>query len=192
MGRKNRNWFPGAKLHITSRGIRRSPLFFEDEDYLEYLSLIAETKSRYPFILHTYCLMTNHTHLQLETIEFPPSTIMKHLNTKYAKYFNKKYDYSGHVFEKRYGAEFIDSRAYELDLSKYVHLNPVKAGIVNFPEDYPWSSYRAYLHKEESPLIDKHQILSYFPNSYFDNYESFIKSPVIDISNMEAELCGQK
>jgi REP element-mobilizing transposase RayT len=114
--------------------------------------------------------MSNHTHLQIETIEIPPSIIMKHLNTKYAKYFNKKYNYSGHVFEKRYGAEFIDSRAYELDLSKYVHLNPVKAGIVAFPEDYPWSSYRAYLQKEEFPLIEKQQILSYFPNPYFNSY----------------------
>jgi hypothetical protein len=80
----------------------------------------------------------------------------------------------------------------QLDLSKYVHLNPVKAGIVAFPEDYLWSSYRAYLQKEESPLIEKHQILSYFPNPYFNSYESFIKSPVIDLSNMEAELFGQK
>ncbi|MDV2687007.1 transposase, partial [Alkalihalophilus lindianensis] len=93
-------------------------------------SLLAETMNSYPFRLHAFCLMTNHTHLQIETMETPLSTIMKYLNMKYAKYVNKKYDFSGHVFEKRYGAELLDFPEYEIDVSKYIHLNPVAAGMV--------------------------------------------------------------
>lgn len=194
MARKLRSWFLGAKFHITSRGIRKLSLFYDDEDYLEYLSLLKETQCTYPFKLHTYCLMTNHTHLQLETIEIPPGPIMKNLNTKYAKYFNKKYEYTGHVFEKRYGAELIDSPDYELDVSKYIHLNPFKAGIVAAPEDYPWSSCRSYLLCEESPLIDKEQVFSYFPHPLFKNYEDFVKAPYLNptFPEMEGNLCGQK
>ena len=154
-------------------------LFYVDDDYLEYLNLLKETQVAYPFKLHTYCLMTNHTHLQLETLETPPALIMKNLNTKYAKYFNKKYEYTGHVFEKRYGAELIDSPDYELDVSKYIHLNPYKAGLVKTPEDYPWSSYRTYLHGEESPLIDAKQVLSYFPDPKAELYEKFVKAPFL-------------
>ncbi|MFJ7724877.1 transposase [Neobacillus sp. NPDC097160] len=148
MARRARLWFEGAKYHVTSRGIRKSLLFFEDEDYKKYLAYIEETRERYPFNLYSYCLMSNHTHLQFKTLETPLSIIMKHLNTKYAKYFNQKYDFSGHVFDKRYGAELINSVEYEIDVSKYIHLNPVEAGMVTAPEEYPWSSYRAYLYGE--------------------------------------------
>ena len=177
--RRLRRWFPGAKFHITSRGIRKSSLFYDDDDYLKYLSLLKKTQRAYPFNLHSYCLMTNHTHLQLETVETPPSIIMKNLNTNYAKYFNKKYEYTGHVFEKRYGAELIDSPDYELDVSKYIHLNPTKAGMVEAPEDYPWSSYRAYIFGEESSLIDTKQVLSYYPDPKANHYEAFVKAPIL-------------
>lgn len=89
MGRKRRAWFQGAKYHITSRGNRKSTLFYEDEDRMKYLSLLNETMERYSFTLHAYCLMTNHTHLQIETSDTSPTIIMSTLNTKYAKYFNK-------------------------------------------------------------------------------------------------------
>jgi putative transposase len=180
MARKGRTWFEGAKYHVTCRGIRRSSLFFEDEDFEKYLALIEETRDRYPFVLHTYCLMTNHTHLQIETLETPLSTIMKNLNTKYAKYINKKYDFSGHVFDKRYGAELLNSPEYELDVSKYIHLNPAAAGMVVRPEDYFWSSYRSYVDEISSPLIDPDLLLSYFPDPPSQHYENYIKSSLTD------------
>lgn len=176
MARRARIWFTGAKYHISSRGIRRNSLFYDDEDYEMYLDLIAETRNNYPFILHSYCLMSNHTHLQLETLETPLSIIMKNLNTKYAKYFNKKYAYSGHVFEKRYGAELLNSAEYELEVSKYIHLNPVHAGMVARPEDYPWSSYRAYLHLDEISLSDTQPLLAYFPHPQPQYYQEYMKS----------------
>ena len=174
--RSLRLWFEGAKYHVTSRGNRKSSLFLEEVDYKRYLQIIEETRARYPFHLHTFCLMTNHTHLQLHTLETPLSTIMKYLNTKYAKYFNKKYEFTGHVFEKRYGAELLNSPEYEIDVSKYIHLNPVEAGMVESPEDYPWSSYRTYIYGEVHPLLDPKPILSYFPDPPAHYYQQYINS----------------
>jgi putative transposase len=181
LSRKRRAWFQGAKYHITSRGNRKSTLFYDDEDRRKYLCLLEETKNRYPFHLHTYCLMTNHTHLQLETTDTSTTIIMSYLNTKYAKYFNKKYDYTGHVFEKRYGAELLDSLDYEFDVSKYIHLNPLKAGLVDKLEDYPWSSYPAYVNGEASTLVYIEHLLSYFPDPASKQYEDYVKAPIMDL-----------
>ncbi len=106
---------------------------------------------------------------------------MSILNTKYAKYFNKKYNQTGHVFEKRYGAELLDSLDYEFDVSKYIHLNPLKAGLVDALEDYPWSSYHAYVNGEAQELIDTKHLLSYFPNPPSRHYEEYVKAPHMDL-----------
>lgn len=185
MTRKPNVWFPGAKYHIYSRGNRKSPLFIDGDDRENYLNIIKEAMERYPFILHAYCLMTNHTHLQVETSQVPPTVFMKMINTNYAKYFNKKYDLTGHVFEKRYNWEIIDSLLYELDVNKYIHLNPLRAGMVDILEDYPWSSYRAYVFKEENPIITTDHILSYFPSPPTLNYQKFIYAPKTDLSLFE-------
>jgi putative transposase len=144
--------------------------------------------------------MTNHTHLQLETLETPLSLIMKNLNTKFAKYINKKYDFSGHVFEKRYNAELLNSPEYEIDVSKYIHLNPISAGIVESPEGYPWSSCRAYIFGEIISLIDPQPLLSYFPAPPIQHYEKYLKAVHTDkffwedgkihILNKEELTCG--
>jgi putative transposase len=186
LARKDRPWFSGAKYHITGRGVRRTMLFHDDEDRDKYLALVEEAMIRYGFILHTYCLMTNHVHLQIETTKTPPGTIMRHLNTKYARYFNKKYHHSGHVFDKRYGAELINSSEYELDLSKYIHLNPLKANMVGKLEDYGWSSYRVYVLIEKSSLVSTKQILSYFPEPKVQNYEKYVKSGFTDVTFLES------
>ncbi|MFS0863615.1 transposase [Fredinandcohnia sp. 179-A 10B2 NHS] len=184
MTRKHRIWFPGAKFHITSRGIRKSALFFDDADRKQYLLLLKETKKTSPFYLHSYCLMTTHIHLQIETIQIPTSQLIKNIHTVYAKYFNKKYSFTGHVFEDRYGAQLIETAEYELDVSKYIHLNPVKAGIVEKPEYYPWSSFRGYLPKQINvPLLHSSQLLSYFPTPQRENYYKYINSPYVPLQN---------
>lgn len=188
MGRKRRAWFPGAKYHITSRGNRKSTLFYDDEDRMKYLSFLKESMIRFPFTLHSFCLMTNHTHLQLQTSDTSPTIIMSHLNTKFAKYFNKKYDFTGHVFEKRYGAELLDSLHYEFDVSKYIHLNPLKAGLVNELEDYQWSTYNAYVNGEVNELVDTKHLLSYFPAPASRHYEKYIKTPLVDLFLLENKV----
>ena len=181
MVRKPRIWFPGAKYHITSRGNRKESIFYDNEDRLKYTELLAETQKRFPFYIYTYCLMTNHIHLQIETIDHTPSQIMKYLHTKYAKYFNKRHELIGHVFQERYGSVLIDNLDYELDVSKYIHLNPLKANLVEKLEDYAWSSYRAYVFQEERPIVQTDKILSYFPDPKRYFYENYVKSGYINL-----------
>lgn len=161
--------------HITNRGVRKMVIFYDEDDYLNYLQLLKKTKQRYPFLLHAYCLMTNHVHLLLQTLDEPIYVIMKHLNANYAKYFNSKYNFTGHIFQSRYGAELVDTVEYELDCSKYIHLNPVEAHMVNKPEEYRWSSYRAYILQEKNPYVHTEKILSRFPMYSRSDYQKFVE-----------------
>ncbi|MFC0559221.1 transposase [Halalkalibacter alkalisediminis] len=177
MPRKKRIWFPQAMYHITTRGNRKSAIFLDKGDRLMYMDLLEDARARYPFHLLSYCLMTNHVHLQLQTLNDPIDKIMYLLNSKYAKYFNKKHDYVGHVFQGRYGAELIDSKQYELDVSKYIHLNPHEAKMVKKPEHYPYSSYRAYISLEKNNHVQLERILSYFPKPQAYHYKQFVEQP---------------
>ncbi|GAB3798174.1 transposase [Virgibacillus kimchii] len=173
MARKQRVWYPGAMYHITNRGNRKAALFYDDLDYLTYLEILEESREYFPFYLHSYCLMTNHIHLQVETIQHHPQHMMKMINSRYAVHHNKKYDLEGHVFQGRYGSEIIENTKYELKVSQYIHLNPVEANIVTIPEAYPWSSYAAYITGEENPHVQKDRILGYFANT--SDYRKFVE-----------------
>ncbi|GAA0486438.1 hypothetical protein GCM10008986_09790 [Salinibacillus aidingensis] len=154
MGRQKRIWFPGANLHITTRGVRRTTLFHEDDDFLEYLRILEEVKQTKPFTLHAYCLMTNHVHLQMQPHEHHPGRILQQVHLNYAKYFNKKYKFTGHVFESRYASEYLHNVEYELEVNKYIHLNPLRANMVSELNDYKWSSYFDYVDRERSTGYD--------------------------------------
>ncbi|MFA9560479.1 transposase [Evansella sp. AB-rgal1] len=111
----------GDCYHITARarGNRRTALFETREDYLTYLSILEDVRNMYPFILHSYCLMTNHIHLQLQTTQFHIKDIMKELHARYAVWFNREHHYVGHLFQGRYGAQLIGIDAYFLEVSRY-------------------------------------------------------------------------
>ena len=175
MARQHRVWYPGAMYHITSRGNRRAALFYDDIDRKTYLDLLEETNLYYPFSLHAYCLMTNHIHLQLETINKHIKHIMKMLNSRYAIYFNKRHKLVGHVFQGRYGAEIIETKDYQLEVSRYIHLNPLEAEMVSRPEDYRWSSYRAYVLGENNRHVTTEKILSYFSAPAEEKYRAFVE-----------------
>lgn len=112
--------------------------------------------------MYCYCLMSNHVHLQIATDDTEIWTIMKKINWSYSKYFNKKYDKVGHLFQNRYYSVIIEDDAYLLQTSKYIHLNPVKAGIVDQPIKYPWSSYGVYMGVYKNSLIHEDDTLVYF------------------------------
>ncbi|MFB3163829.1 transposase [Neobacillus sp. 179-J 1A1 HS] len=175
MARKHRVWFPGAMYHITSRGNRRSAIFYDDFDREVYLQFLEEARHYFPFHLHSYCLMTNHIHLQIETIQHHPKDMMKMLNSRYAMYFNKRYHLVGHVFQGRYGSKLINSSDYLLEVSRYIHLNPVEAKMVKSPKDFLWSSYTAYISESADPLITTTKILSYFSEPQKENYLKFVE-----------------
>ncbi|WP_369522947.1 transposase [Pseudalkalibacillus hwajinpoensis] len=144
MVRKPRVWLPNHFYHIVSRGNRKDLLFKDERDYRTFLYILQQVFETHPFELASYCLMNNHYHLQLRSKEQPISKIMSLVNKRYATYFNGRYELTGHVFEKRYFDEPLNTPANMLEVSRYIHLNPLKANLVLQPADYPWSSYRYY------------------------------------------------
>ncbi|WHY00375.1 transposase [Neobacillus sp. DY30] len=144
------------------------------------MQLLEEARHCFPFHLHAYCLMTNHIHLQVETIQHHPKDIMKMLNSRYAMYFNKRHTLVGHVFQGRYRSKIIDSTDYLLEVSRYIHLNPVEAKMVKAPEEYRWSSYTTYISESINPLVSTTKILSHFPEPQKENYRKFVGIPWLD------------
>ncbi|WP_156289559.1 transposase [Oceanobacillus salinisoli] len=149
MSRKRRTWIEDSFYHVTSRGNRREELFRQEEDFKFFLHVMKETNRKTPFDLAAYCLMTNHFHLQIRSQQQPLSKVMFHINKRYADYYNNKNGLSGHVFEKRYYADHIDSPLGMLKVSRYIHLNPLEAGIIQDPIEYRWSSYYDYMHSNQ-------------------------------------------
>ncbi len=178
MARENREWYPGSIHHITARGNRKSDLFIDEKDYIIYLAIVRETKNKLPFELYSYCLMTNHVHLEIKTFDIGISDIMKRINQVYAQYFNKRYNYVGHLFQDRYGSKLIETDLQVLTTSRYIHLNPVRAKMVEKPEDYPWSSYSMFIGKKKEKLISPQKILSYYNDA---NNRELYKKFVVQI-----------
>jgi putative transposase len=141
MARPLRLEFSGALYHVTSRGDRREAIYLDDQDRREWLMVLALVCDRFNWVVHAYCQMTNHYHLVVETVEGNLSAGMRQLNGLYTQRFNRRYRMSGHLFQGRYKAILVQKEAHLLELSRYVVLNPVRAQMVELPEDWPWSSY---------------------------------------------------
>ena len=138
-----------------SRGNPRSDLFRDEEDFQVYLTIIEEAQEKYKFTLFTYCLMTNHVHLQFQTGEHEVWKIMRTINLFYAKYFNNKYNFIGHLFQGRYKSRIIKKDSHNIATSRYIHLNPVRAKMVDKPLEYKWSSYGVYLGERDCDMLDR-------------------------------------
>ncbi len=134
--------YENALYHIIAHGNEGRDLFLDSNDYQKFLSLLASSHERYKVVVHCYCLMSNHYHLTLETPLANLSKTMHYLQSSYTIYFNRRHERIGHLFQGRYKSILVEKESYLLELSLYVHLNPVKAGLVTAPEDYDWSSYR--------------------------------------------------
>ena len=163
MARPLRIQYPGAYYHVTSRGNEKKIIFGEEKDRQQFLAYLESAVVRYGAKIHVWCLMGNHYHLLLETPNGNLSQIMRHINGAYTTYYNIKQKMSGHLFQGRYKAILIEADRYATELSRYIHLNPVRAEIVNAPEKYPWSSYRCYIGRSKAPTwLETGFILSYF------------------------------
>jgi len=163
MARPLRIQYPGAFYHVTSRGNERKAIYRNDKDRTKFLSYLESASERYDALIHAYCLMDNHYHLLLETPRSNLSRILHHVNGAYTTYFNVKRDRCGHLFQGRYKAILVEKDAYCQELSRYIHLNPVRAGIAKSPSEYTWSSFCYFTGLKESPgwLRDEF-ILGYF------------------------------
>lgn len=175
MSRKHRIWYPGACYHIMCRGNHRQDIFRDEEDRQFYLTTLRQVQKLIPFHLHSYCLMTNHVHLQVETTQISISEIMKRINMLYSIYFNNKYSFVGHLFQGRYRAELIETDPYQLEISRYIHLNPVRANMVEFPLEYPWSSYSIYCQGAGHALLTTEKILGYFSFPQIRRYREYVE-----------------
>jgi REP element-mobilizing transposase RayT len=162
MARPLRIQYAEAFYHVTSRGNERKAVFLTDRDREKFLSYLESAHVKYGAIIHVYCLMDNHYHLLLETPRGNLSQILHHINGAYTTYFNVKRQRSGHLFQGRYRAILVEKDAYCEELSRYVHLNPVRAGMVKDPRRYRWSSYSQYIGLKNASWLETGSILGYF------------------------------
>ena len=192
MARPLRIAYPGAYYHVTSRGNEQKDVFKSRRDREKFLEYLASATERYGAAIHAYCLMSNHYHLLLETPEGNLSQIMRHINGAYTIYFNVKRKRAGHLFQGRFKAILVEADEYALELSRYIHLNPVRVGMAKNPGDYPWSSFQGYIGKGKVPdWLKTDFILGYFGKNKLDagkKYSVFVEeligteydSPLLD------------
>lgn len=180
MSRPLRISYPGAFYHITSRGNEKKAVFRSRRDREKFLEYLESANKRYEAVIHAYCLMDNHYHILLETTSGNLSKIMAHINGAYTNYFNIKRERSGHLFQGRYKAILVEADKYAKELTRYIHLNPVRAKIIELPEEYEWSSYGCFIGKVKTPdWLNTGFILSYFGKKLKDaqdNYRQFVNA----------------
>ena len=163
MARPLRIAFPGAFYHVTARGNERKAVFKSIRDRQKFLEYLETATARYNALIHAYCLMDNHYHLLLETPSGNLPQIMRHINGAYTTYFNVKRARAGHLFQGRYKAIVVQMDAYAKELSRYIHLNPVRAKLAETPDKYEWSSYNFYIGVKKAPgWLHRDFILGYF------------------------------
>lgn len=146
--------------HIISRGDDRKKIYTVPSDYGKFMDYVIKAKERYQFFLYAYCLMANHFHLLLETMLPNISRIMHYIKGSYTTYYNIRHRRTGHLFQGRFKSIVVDKDTYFLELTRYIHLNPVYAGAVRDPAAYRWSSYYAYLGKKDVS-IDRDEVKRY-------------------------------
>jgi len=163
--------------HIIMRGNNRQTVFLDEEDYNRFLSTLSKFKRICSFKLYAYCLMDNHIHLLLKLGVEPLEKIMRRVCGSYVHWYNQKYERIGNLFQDRFKSEPIDSDEYYLTVLRYIHQNPVKAGLVKNPEQYHWSSYNTYIQTQPDVfgLMDTDDVMGMFSSNQGKALDSFKK-----------------
>lgn len=162
MARKPRLHVEGGFYHVILRGNGGDEIFFSDSDRARMFLLIQEGIERFKYRLHAYCFMSNHIHLLIQVGSIPLSKIVQNFSFRYTKYINKKKNRIGHLFQGRYKAILIDAASYLVELARYIHNNPVRAGMVKNASNYKWSSHQVYLGLHELPFLTTDWLLAQF------------------------------
>jgi REP element-mobilizing transposase RayT len=162
MARKPRIYYPGALYHVIFRGNAGQSVFSGDVDRYRFFLLLQEGTCRFGYRVHAFCLMDNHIHLALQAGDLPLSKGMQNLAFRFTRWMNFREGRAGHLFQGRYKAILVDSDAYLLELIRYLHCNPVRAAMVVSPDEYRWSSHRAYLGEETLPWLTTDLVLAQF------------------------------
>ncbi len=159
MARRPRLFAPGLLYHVIVRGNQRRKTFLSDADYQAYLDRLVRYRRKFGHTIHAYCLMPNHVHLLVESGHEPLAKFMQGIQQSYSQYFNLRHRKTGHVFQGRYKAIVCQQDEYLLQLIRYIHLNPVRAGIVKAPEQFEYSGHQAYLQGKATEAIDPRKVL---------------------------------
>jgi putative transposase len=165
MARKPRLHVPGGVYHVILRGNARQDIFFSEADRRAFYGLLEEGTTRFGYRVHAFCLMTNHVHLALQVGDAPLAPALQNLSFRYARHVNWRRDRVGHLFQGRYRALLVDADAYLLELVRYIHLNPVRAHMLDDPAHYAHSSHGHYLGKSEFAFVTTDWVLSQFGQS---------------------------
>jgi len=179
MARPLRIEFEGAFYHVTSRGDEKKDIYKSVSDRERFLEYLHSAKERYGAVIHGFCLMSSHYHLMVGTPRGNLSQVMRHINGAYTTYYNVKRQRAGHLFQGRYKAILVEADEYALELSRYMHLNPVRAGMIDRPENYCWSSYSSYIGKTHPPpWLTRELVLGFFGKSSLTSqkqYQHFVE-----------------
>jgi putative transposase len=143
----------GLSYHVWARGSGRMDIYLDDGDRERFLELLGRTVTSHDLDCHAYCLMMNHYHMVITTNNANLSHAIQQVNSPYAQWWNTRHSRPGHVFQGRFGAQVVQDEAYLLTVCRYVVLNPVRAGVVSAPEEWPWSSYRATARLDSAPAF---------------------------------------
>ena len=182
MPRPLRSLLPGHTLHIIQRGNNRCACFRDDEDRQHYLAVLRHASERAGCAIHAYVLMSNHSHLLVTAGEaLSPARMMQWLGSKYVRYFNRRYGRTGTLWEGRYRSSQIDSERYFLLCSRYIEMNPVRAGMVSEPAEYRWSSFRRNAGGQLDALVHQHAVylaLGRWSSARCDAYRALFDTPI--------------
>jgi putative transposase len=168
---------PGGVHHVTARGNRKQTIFLELGDQERFLHIVGRTASRFRLRIYAYCLMPNHYHLVLEQPDLRISAGIQYLNGVYAQWFNRRHGFEGHLFQGRFHAVLVESDWHLLELTRYVALNPVRAGLCRDPADWPWSSFGALTRRRVPPFL-VNEVLRHFgedPERARGRFEAFVR-----------------
>lgn len=164
--------YPGAVYHVMNRGLARQATFLDGADHARFIELLADVVQRWRVRIFAYCCMTNHFHLLLQTPEPNLPRIMRHLGGLYTQRFNRAYHRGGPLFRGRYKALVVQAEPYLLQVVRYIHLNPVSAGLTHDPGAYPWSSHRLYRQPAAPEWLARDEVMASFPD--LTSFEQFV------------------
>lgn len=162
MARQPRIHLPGAVYHVMLRGNGGQDIFFENDDYLYLYDLLQEGIRRFGYRVHGFCCMSNHVHLAIQAGPVPLSRGMQNISFRYTRRINHRYKRMGHLFQGRYKALLVDRDSYLLELVRYIHLNPVRAGVERDPKSHRWSGHRTYIGQENLEWMTVDWVLGQF------------------------------
>lgn len=177
MARRKRLHISTAVYHVMLRGNDGQPIFFDDADKCRMCLLMQEGVERFGHLIHSFCFMTNHLHLAIQVRDINISRIVQNLAFRYTAYINRKRNRVGHLFQGRFKSIIVNGDRYLKELIRYIHLNPVRAGLVKLPQYYLWSGHRSYLGLNEIAWLTCNNFLKKFSVSHekaIKSYETYV------------------